>query len=70
MTEETQRCARCKEELPLSAFNLSVRTTYTLNGAINHRPGLQRYCRSCISAYHRARVQRLRQQRQYRRLHA
>jgi hypothetical protein len=63
MTEATKRCSRCKEELPLSAFNRFNQTTYTLNGAINHRPGVQHYCRACISAWHREHAQRLRQER-------
>lgn len=47
MDEPTKRCARCGEEKPHSAFYWHKRTTYTLNGAIEHRPGPLYICKLC-----------------------
>jgi len=53
MVEPTKRCARCKQELPHSAFGRRVTTDYSINGAIHNKPGPQSYCRTCDSAHAR-----------------
>ena len=61
MTEETKRCSRCKEELPLSAFALRSEQR-TLQGGILHSAGPEPWCRECRNAYARERAAKRRQQ--------
>jgi hypothetical protein len=62
-----KRCSRCKRDLPASAYQRILTATYTINGALHDRPGLQSQCRECntqSAREHRAQRRRNRQLRE------